>query len=144
MTRRATMLDALRISAARTMVWMRGVRGSEEGGPGGREEGSTPWGKVGGEVREARISSWGRVRFLERWRAVGILGGIVEEEAVVVGRVWRGGRRRGDQPWVGDVRRARMANVLFGREGMMEDFCSQRLEDWLLLSILLIGSIFCS
>jgi len=53
---------------------------------------------VGGEVREARISSWGRVRLLERWRAVGILGGVVEEEVMVVGRVWLGRRRRGDQP----------------------------------------------
>ena len=59
------MLDALRMSAACTMVCIKGVRGSEVTGPGGRSVGSTECGKVGGEVIEARMSSiWGRYRRL--------------------------------------------------------------------------------
>jgi len=64
------MLDALRMSAARTMVWMRGVRGSEEGGPvdavgegGGRGEGGEDFvlgaGASFGEVKGGGYSGRG-------------------------------------------------------------------------------------
>jgi len=49
-TRKATISNPLRISAAWTMVCTNGMSGSEDIGPGGISVGSTMWGKVGGEV----------------------------------------------------------------------------------------------
>lgn len=62
-TRNATISDPLRISAAWTMVWTKGISGSEEIGPEGTSVGSTEWGKVGGDVMPSRTSfTCGRMR----------------------------------------------------------------------------------
>ena len=55
-TRRATMSDPLRISAARTMECTNGVNGSAEMGPDGRSDGSTEFGNSGGDVIPSRTS----------------------------------------------------------------------------------------